>query len=167
MKYYINDVNRQCQYKFQCNSILNGKNIQDLQKSTNSKISGLIQTVREAKNVETISTSEVEGKKIYLLASEEPSLEELKSETSISSMSESKVCLSSCLLEKEANGSFSVTDSSLTMSPCLSENSQQNFTLTTQTSERSPGRNIQLIEGNQTAGLAVPLVGASYASACL
>ena len=129
------------------------KNLQDLQKSTKSKISGLIQTVQEAKNVDTakISSSQVEEKKMYMLASEEPSLEELKSETTIGSMSESNMCVSSCLLEKETSGSFSMTDSSLSLAtPCppLSD-TQQHFTLT---SELSPGRNIQLHEGNQDIG---------------
>ena len=113
------------------------KNIQELQKSTKSKISGLIQTVKEAKNTPATFTStdsssiQIEEKKISVLASPEPSLENLSSELSvISSLNESNICESGCL------------EDNIVLTPCpLSDKVPSSLP--------SPQRNNQSIQGNQ------------------
>ena len=113
------------------------KNIQELQKSTKSKISGLIQTVKEAKNTPATFTStdsssiQIEEKKISVLASPEPSLENLSSELSVmSSMNESNICESGCL------------EDNIVLTPCpLSDKVPSSLP--------SPQRNNQSIQGNQ------------------
>ena len=123
------------------------KSIQELQKSTKSKISGLIQTVKEAKNTTATFTStesssvQVEEKKISVLASPEPSLENLSSELSvISSINESNICSSDCLVENSSSSSDVV------LTPCqLSDNVPSS-------DPSHPHRNIQSIQGNQDIG---------------
>ena len=129
------------------------KSIQELQKSTKSKISGLIQTVKEAKKTTATFPStepasvQIEEKKISVLASPEPSLENLSSELSvISSINESDICGSGCLVESSSGGASGDSgDSNVVLTPCqLSDK--------VPSSPPSPHRNIQSIQGNQDIG---------------